>query len=62
MPSTRGLYTQISNSGFGSGRKSSSRELILQLIAAGDAFRRVSMLRGRVKFSVGAKQLREDRG
>ncbi len=34
----------------------------LQLIAAGDAFRRVSMLRGRVKFSVGAKQLREDRG
>ncbi len=34
----------------------------LQLIAAGDTFRRVSMLRGRVKFSVGAKQLREDRG
>jgi len=33
----------------------------LQLIASGDTFRGGSMLRGRVKFSVSAKQLREDR-
>jgi hypothetical protein len=33
----------------------------LRLVAAGDTFRRVSMLRGRVKFSIGATQLREDR-
>lgn len=34
----------------------------LRLVAAGETFRQVSMLRGRVKFSVGAAQLREDRG
>lgn len=34
----------------------------LRLVAAGDTFRRVSMLRGRVKFSIRARQLREDRG
>jgi hypothetical protein len=34
----------------------------LRLVAAGDTFRRVSMLRGRVKFSIDARQLREDRG
>ena len=33
----------------------------LRLVAAGDTFRRVSMLRGRVKFSISARQLREDR-
>lgn len=34
----------------------------LRLVAAGETFRQVSMLRGRVKFSTGARQLREDRG
>ena len=34
----------------------------LRLVAAGETFRRVSMLRGRVKFSIGVRQLREDRG
>ena len=34
----------------------------LRLVAAGETFRRVSMLRGRVKFSVDVRQLREDRG
>jgi hypothetical protein len=33
----------------------------LQLVAAGDTFRRVSMLRGRVKFSIDLQQLRKDR-
>ena len=34
----------------------------LRLVAAGETFRQVSMLRGRVKFSVAARQMREDRG
>jgi hypothetical protein len=34
----------------------------LRLVAAGETFRRVSMLRGRVKFSTDVRQLREDRG
>lgn len=34
----------------------------LRLVAAGDTFRRVSKLRGQVKFSIDLAQLREDRG
>ena len=34
----------------------------LRLVAAGETFQQVSMLRGRVKFSVDVRQLREDRG
>jgi hypothetical protein len=34
----------------------------LRLVAAGDTFRRLSALRGRVKFSVDLRRLREDRG
>jgi hypothetical protein len=34
----------------------------LRLVAAGDTFRRVAKLRGRVKFSVDLARLREDRG
>jgi hypothetical protein len=34
----------------------------LSLVAAGDTFRRVSKLRGQVKFSVDLQRLREDRG
>jgi hypothetical protein len=34
----------------------------LKLVASGETFRRVSMLRGRVKFSTDVRQLREDRG
>jgi hypothetical protein len=34
----------------------------LRLVAAGDTFRRVAKLRGRVKFSVDLGRLREDRG
>lgn len=34
----------------------------LRLVAAGETFRRVSMLRGHVKFSVDTRKLREDRG
>lgn len=34
----------------------------LRLVAAGDTFRRVAKLRGRVKFSVDVAKLREDRG
>ena len=34
----------------------------LRLVAAGETFRQVSLLRGRVKFSVDVRQLREDRG
>jgi hypothetical protein len=33
----------------------------LRLVAAGDTFRRVAKLRGRVKFSVDVARLREDR-
>ena len=34
----------------------------LRLVAAGDTFRRVAKLRGRVKFSLDLARLREDRG
>ena len=34
----------------------------LSLVAAGDAYRRLSKLRGQVKFSVDLQRLREDRG
>lgn len=34
----------------------------LRLVAAGDTFRRVAKLRGRVKFSLDLTRLREDRG
>jgi hypothetical protein len=34
----------------------------LRLVAAGDTFRRVAKLRGRVRFSVDLARLREDRG
>jgi hypothetical protein len=34
----------------------------LRLVAAGDTFRRVAKLRGRVKFSLNLSRLREDRG
>lgn len=34
----------------------------LRLVAAGDTFHRLSKLRGRVKFSVDLRRLREDRG
>jgi hypothetical protein len=34
----------------------------LRLVAAGDTFRRVAKLRGRVKFSLNLARLREDRG
>ena len=34
----------------------------LRLVAAGDTFRRVSKLRGTVKFSIDATRLRDDRG
>ena len=34
----------------------------LRLVAAGETFRRVSKLRGTVKFSVDLARLREDRG
>lgn len=34
----------------------------LRLVAAGETFRRVAQLRGTVKFSLGLKRLREDRG
>jgi hypothetical protein len=34
----------------------------LRLVAAGETFRRISKLRGRVKFSVNLARLREDRG
>jgi hypothetical protein len=34
----------------------------LRLVAAGDTFRRVAKLRGRVKFSLNLTRLREDRG
>jgi hypothetical protein len=34
----------------------------LRLVAAGDTFRRVAKLRGRVKFSLDLGRLREDRG
>jgi hypothetical protein len=34
----------------------------LRLVAAGDTFRRVSKLRGTVRFSVDLARLREDRG
>ena len=34
----------------------------LRLVAAGDTFRRVGKLRGRVKFSLDLARLREDRG
>ena len=49
-------------------RKSSGRGITetvrqgLRLVAAGDTFRRVAKLRGRVKFSVDLARLREDRG
>ena len=33
----------------------------LRLVAAGETFRRVSALRGRVKFTIDVRQLREDR-
>jgi hypothetical protein len=33
----------------------------LRLVAAGDAYRRLSALRGRVKFSLRPERLREDR-
>jgi hypothetical protein len=33
----------------------------LRLVAAGDTFRRVAKLRGRVKFSLNLARLREDR-
>jgi hypothetical protein len=33
----------------------------LRLVAAGETFRRVAQLRGRVKFSVDMSRLREDR-
>jgi hypothetical protein len=33
----------------------------LRLVAAGDVFRRVSKLRGAVRFSIDPSQLREDR-
>jgi hypothetical protein len=33
----------------------------LRLVAAGDTFRRVAKLRGRVKFSLDLARLREDR-
>jgi hypothetical protein len=34
----------------------------LRLVAAGDTYRRVAKLRGRVKFSLDLARLREDRG
>jgi hypothetical protein len=34
----------------------------LRPVAAGDTFRRVAKLRGRVKFSLDLERLREDRG
>lgn len=34
----------------------------LRLVAAGDTFRRLSAMRGSVKFSVDLRRLREDRG
>ena len=34
----------------------------LRLVAAGETFRRVAKLRGRVRFSVDLARLREDRG
>ena len=34
----------------------------LRLVAAGDTFRRVAKLRGKVRFSVALARLREDRG
>ena len=34
----------------------------LRLVAAGETFRRLSALRGTVKFSVDLRRLREDRG
>ncbi len=34
----------------------------LRLVAAGDTFRRVAKLRGRVRFSLDLARLREDRG
>lgn len=34
----------------------------LRLVAAGDTFRRVAKLRGRVRFSLDFARLREDRG
>ena len=34
----------------------------LRLVAAGETFRRVARLRGKVKFSVDLTRLREDRG
>jgi len=34
----------------------------LRLVAAGDAYRTLQRLRGKVKFSVGLRKLREDRG
>ena len=33
----------------------------LRLVAAGDAYRTLRQLRGKVKFSVGAQRLRDDR-
>ena len=33
----------------------------LRLVAAGDAYRRIANLRGKVKFTVDLKRLREDR-
>ena len=34
----------------------------LRVVAAGDTFRRLSAMRGSVKFSVDLRRLREDRG